>query len=46
MISDLERQKETDLARVLEGVRGDVEALRTGREKLVRDLTGRNLRRA
>jgi hypothetical protein len=41
VISDLERQGEADLARLIEGVRGDVEALRTGGEKLFRDLAGR-----
>jgi hypothetical protein len=42
-IADLKQQGELHLAAIIEGIRGDVTALRTGRMKLVRDLAGRRI---
>ena len=43
-IADLKRQGEVTLAGMVEEVSGDVEVLRTGREKLACDLAGRRFR--
>jgi hypothetical protein len=43
-IADLKRQGAVTLARMVEGVTGDVAALSAGREKLACDLAGRRFR--
>jgi hypothetical protein len=43
VIANLKAQGETDLAALVQGVRGDVAELRAGRQKLVRDLNGKRI---
>jgi hypothetical protein len=44
LIADLKRQGETTLAEMVENIQPDVRALRTGKQKLVRDLGGKRIR--